>query len=86
MVKLFIELLRLTDKHFTLKGGVGAVWAVSWLCCIHDSPSVCPGLCDKEKEIFGINRQAQAVPHRTNPVSNEVLASMRQIFRNGQQC
>lgn len=50
-----------------LYGGVGAVWAVSWLCCIHDSPSVCPGLCDKEKEIFGINRQTQAVPHRTNP-------------------
>lgn len=50
-----------------LYGGVGTIWAVLWLCCIHDGPSVCPGLSDKEKEVFGLNNNnADRKIHKTH--------------------
>ncbi|XP_060579824.1 vesicular glutamate transporter 3-like isoform X2 [Ruditapes philippinarum] len=35
-----------------LYGGIGVVWSLVWLCCIHDGPSCCPGMSDREKELF----------------------------------
>ena len=45
-------------------GGVGTVWAITWLCFIHDCPSKCPGLSEKEKEVFGITDQTHRHEHR----------------------
>lgn len=50
-----------------LYGGVGTIWALIWLCYIHDGPSVCPGLSEKEKEVFGLNNnETIKTIHRTN--------------------
>lgn len=47
-----------------LYGGIGTIWAVMWLCWTHDGPATCPGLSEKEKEVFGLNNQEARPVHR----------------------
>ncbi|XP_053406287.1 vesicular glutamate transporter 3-like [Mercenaria mercenaria] len=45
-------------------GAVGVLWSLIWLCAIHDSPASCPGISDREKELF------RSEGHHSRPGSN----------------
>ncbi|KAL3866386.1 hypothetical protein ACJMK2_043689 [Sinanodonta woodiana] len=59
-----------------LYGGLGTLWSIVWLCTVYDSPSLCPCLGEKEKELY--EREGNHVKPGSKATSAKV--PWKQIF------